>query len=893
MPLRARQTVANVLGIKLQGEDPFKELDRPGASMMSDRTDHTFVEEPPLVTDYLKSLIPSGQELYEYSLSLFPFLSWIGHYNLQWLLGDLVAGITIGAVVVPQGMAYAKLANLEVQFGLYSSFMGVLIYWFFATSKDITIGPVAVMSQLTGGIVADLAVALPDIEGHVIASALAILAGSIVLFIGLIRCGWIVDLISLTALSAFMTGSALNIVVGQIPSMMGITGFSTREAPYIVFIHTLQGLPRTTLDAAMGLSALAMLYLIRAGCSFAAKRWPQHQRLAFFLSTLRTVFVILLYTMISWLVNRGLPKDQVKFKILLDVPRGFQNAAVPVLNQRIASNLASYLPATVIVLLIEHIAISKSFGRVNNYTINPSQEMVAIGVTNMLGPFLGGYAATGSFSRTAIKSKAGVRSPFAGVITAAVVLLAIYALPAVFYYIPNASLAAVIIHAVGDLITPPNTVYQFWLVSPLENGIYATVCLSAAMLLYRILRAKGRFLGRVSVASMLDDHVVGDDSRRGGEYGTFTGSPEAPFRNVFLPITHADGSNPEVELDNPYPGIFIYRFAEGFNYTNASHSLAYMTEYIFAHTRRTNLESFERPGDRPWNDPGPSRRKLKAAAAAATGSAPSEDDGDNANRPTLKAIILDFSSVNHVDITSVQQLIDVRNQLDRYAAPDTVDWHIACISNRWAKRALAAAGFGYPTARPDVPHLRWRSIFSVAEIGGAQSAAAAAELEDNEKLLENTLRRHPSSAARSYATSRHRQRAPDLEAAIPTEGGSGASAKADDEGADGADGADGDRESDGGAGANGAKDTAAGVLAPAPALHAGRTVAVHGINRPLFHVDLTSALQSAVANVEARGEVATGLDAGGAVAGAGAGADGGSDAKAGSGEVTDSSGTLR
>lgn len=92
MPLRARQTVANVLGIKLQGEDPFKELDRPGASMMSDRTDHTFVEEPPLVTDYLKSLIPSGQELYEYSLSLFPFLSWIGHYNLQWLLGDLVAG---------------------------------------------------------------------------------------------------------------------------------------------------------------------------------------------------------------------------------------------------------------------------------------------------------------------------------------------------------------------------------------------------------------------------------------------------------------------------------------------------------------------------------------------------------------------------------------------------------------------------------------------------------------------------------------------------------------------------------------------------------------------------------------------------------------------------------
>jgi sodium-independent sulfate anion transporter 11 len=823
--------VAKALGINLR-----EDLEKPGASTFSERTDHTFVEESPQVLDYLTGLAPSRKEWYHYALSLFPFISWIGHYNVQWFLGDLVAGITIGAVVVPQGMAYAKLANLPVEFGLYSSFMGVLIYWLFATSKDITIGPVAVMSQLTGGIVADLAKTLPEYEGHEIASALGILAGAIVLFIGLARCGWIVDIISLTALSAFMTGSALNIVVGQIPAMMGISGFSTRDAPYLVFIHTLQGLPRTTLDAAMGLTALTMLYAIRAVCSYSAKRWPKHQRLIFFLSTLRTVFVILLYTMISWLVNRGLPKDQIKFKLLLDVPRGFQHAAVPVLNQKIASHLAGYLPATVIVLLIDHIAISKSFGRVNNYTINPSQEMVAIGVSNMLGPFLGGYPATGSFSRTAIKSKAGVRTPFAGVITAAVVLLAIYALPAVFYYIPNASLAAVIIHAVGDLITPPNTIYQFWLVSPLEvfiffvgvivtvfstieNGIYCTVCLSAAMLLFRILRAKGRFLGRVRVASVLDDHVVGDDFRP-IVYGTFTGSPEAPFRNVFLPITHADGSNPEVELDNPYPGIFIYRFSEGFNYTNASHSLEYMTEYIFAHTRRTNLTHFERQGDRPWNDPGPSRKKLKAAEAAGASAATADVD---TSKPTLKAIILDFSSVNHVDITSVQQLIDVRNQLDRYASPDTVDWHIACISNRWAKRALAAAGFGYPTMRPDVPHLRWKSIFSVAEIGGAQSAAAAAELEDNEKELESLHRRQ--------------SHAPDLEAGLAKGGDHSSQIET-------------------------AAEEHHGTSSAAPparttgcTLNSGRTVAVHGINRPLFHVDLTSALQSAIANVEARAEV--------------------------------------
>ncbi|KAK3394479.1 sulfate transporter family-domain-containing protein [Podospora didyma] len=825
------QFLAKSLGIKLQKREPYEDDVTRGESVLSRQSGDTFVEELPSTADYLAGLVPSGSQIQDYLISLFPFLSWIGYYNLQWLIGDLVAGITIGAVVVPQGMAYANLANLPVEFGLYSSFMGVLIYWFFATSKDITIGPVAVMSQVTGGIVADMKIALPDVPGHVIASALAILAGSIVIFIGLIRCGWIVDLISLTALSAFMTGSAINIAVGQIPTMMGITGFSTRDAPYLVFIHTLQGLPRTSLDAAMGLSALAMLYLIRGICSWVAGRWPKHQRLAFFLSTLRTVFVILLYTLISYLVNRGLPEDEVKFKILLHVPRGFQNAAVPVLNQRIASNLIGYLPATVIVLLIEHIAISKSFGRVNNYRIDPSQEMVAIGVTNMLGPFLGGYAATGSFSRTAIKSKAGVRTPFAGVITACVVLLAIYALPTVFYYISSASLSAVIIHAVGDLITPPNTVYQFWLVSPLEvviffvgvivtvfstieNGIYSTVCLSAAMLLFRILRARGRFLGRVKVTSVLDDNIIGDGQQSHSQYGTFTGSAEVPHRNVFLPITHSDGSNPEIELDNPYPGIFIYRFSEGFNYPNASHSLEYMVQYVFSRTRRTSPDQYNRPGDRPWNDPGPSRRKLKAAAAAGIEAGAV---GIDTSLPTLKAVILDFSSVNHVDITSVQQMIDVRNQLDRYAAPDVVDWHIACITNRWTKRALVSAGFGYPAEQPSGVRRRWKSIFSVAEIGGSQSAAAAAELEVNEKELGNPIGRKTI-------------RASDAEASLGlglAKRGSG-SEDVDPKAKDG----------------NAGRSPRVGI----------RAVAVHGLNRPLFHVDLTSALQSAIANVEARHE---------------------------------------
>ncbi|KAF6790298.1 sulfate permease [Colletotrichum sojae] len=525
--------------------------------------------------------------------------------------------------------------------------------------------------------------------------------------------------------------------------------------------------------------------------------------------------------MISWLVNMN-RRSNPMFKILGEVPRGFQDVGTPKIDTDLISAFLPFLPASVIVLVIEHVAISKSFGRVNNYTINPSQEFVAIGVTNVIAPFLGGYPSTGSFSRTAIKSKAGVRTPFAGVITGLIVLLAIYALTAVFFYIPSASLAAVIIHAMGDLITLPNTVYQFWRVSPLEvviffvgvfvtvfssieNGIYATVCISAVLLLWRILRGQGNFLGKVKVHSVVGDHVIGEDHRQMvGEYGTFNAGDNAA-RNVFLPIDHADGSNPEVSLDSPYPGIFIYRFSEGFNYPNASHSLEYLTDYIFERTRRTNLEAYGRLGDRPWNDPGPSRKAKKAAAQREA----------EENKPTLKAIILDFSSVNNVDLTSIQQLIDVRNQLDRYAAPDTVNWRIACINNRWTKRALVAASFGYPSDSGDSLQHRWKNIFSVAEIGGAESAAAVAEQEANEKEL--------SSHAKTARS-------------------------ADEE--TGKSGAYEDIDPVSSSGMHQEQRKQAGPRR--------RGVVVHGLNRPLFHVDLTSALQSAIANSEGRGEAAPG-----------------------------------
>lgn len=321
---RTVRGLAKVLGIKLQ--DPVEEIANTvtrGESVLSAQTNGSFFEDGPTASEWLRDQIPTRQEAGVYVKSLFPFLSWMGHYNLQWFSGDIVAGITIGAVVVPQGMAYALLAKLEPQFGLYSSFMGVMIYWIFGTSKDISIGPVAVLSTVVGTVVEDV-MSSPDAKGvpaHVIASALSIVAGCIVLAIGLLRCGWIVDLISITSLSAFMTGSAITIAASQLPSLMGLTGFSNRDPAYTVVINTLKHLREARLDAAMGLTALFLLYLIRHVLASAAERYPAHKRIIFFTNTMRTVFVILLYTMISWLANMHRRQDPL-FKVLGTVPKG-------------------------------------------------------------------------------------------------------------------------------------------------------------------------------------------------------------------------------------------------------------------------------------------------------------------------------------------------------------------------------------------------------------------------------------------------------------------------------------------------------------------------------------------------------------------------------------------
>lgn len=185
------------------------------------------------------------------------------------------------------------------------------------------------MSTIVGNVVIKVQDQHPDIPAEQIARGLSVICGSVLLFIGLIRLGWIVEFIPLVAITSFMTGAAISIAVGQFPALMGIRGVNTREAPYLVIINSLKNLGSSRLDAAMGISALCALYIVRWFCAFMSRKQPRRQKFWFFTSTLRMAFVVLLYTMVSWLANRNIDNAaDAKFRILGNVPRGRSLASI-------------------------------------------------------------------------------------------------------------------------------------------------------------------------------------------------------------------------------------------------------------------------------------------------------------------------------------------------------------------------------------------------------------------------------------------------------------------------------------------------------------------------------------------------------------------------------------
>ncbi|KAI8099862.1 sulfate transporter family-domain-containing protein, partial [Halteromyces radiatus] len=600
----------------------------------------------------------------DYAVSLFPIATWIHRYNIAWLLRDLIAGITVGIVVVPQSMGYAKIAQLPPQYGLYTAFVGLIVYCLFATSKDISIGPTAVMSLLVGQSITHITATNPNITGPEIAVTLSLLTGVIAMFIGLVRLGILVDFIPLTVVSGFMTASAVTICIGQWPKLFGIKTVNTQDPTYLIFGNFFKELPNTKLDVAFGLSALVWLYGVRFLCNYFSKRYPKYASLLFYFSITRNGLAVIFGTLIAFLINIG--KTTSPISILKTVPAGFQAMAVPRVDSDAIQAIATTLPSAVLILILEHVAIAKSFGRINDYTINPNQEIIAIGFTNIWASFFGAYPSTGSFSRTAIKARSGVKTPIAGIFSAVVVILALYALTPAFYYIPDAVLSAVVIHAVSDLVSGPSYLKRLFQVSiwellvfvvsvvvtfftTIDYGIYASVALAILILLFRIARPRFYSIGRIPLSS--------------------------PALDPALQYLYVPDNDPVLgHLAEPLPdGILMVRVDESLTYPNS----AYVTDRIISHcksfTRRA--QGVVNKGDRAWND---DANPIKDAARA--------------QLPLLHAVILDFSKVGRLDSSGLQAVVDAQTALNRYSGHH-VEFHFVNITDPSVRLNLILGGF--------------------------------------------------------------------------------------------------------------------------------------------------------------------------------------------------------
>jgi sodium-independent sulfate anion transporter 11 len=631
----------------------------------------------------------------------------------------------------------------------------------------------------------------------------------ILLFLGFFRLGWLIEFIPYPPISAFVTSAAITIVSTQIPTCLGITGINTRDSPYRVLISTLEHLPNAGLDASIGITSIILLFAIQKACAIMEVRQPSKKRTWSMLSSLRLTFTILLFTFISFLVHGKTSEDARKFRIVGAIEKGFSHAGVPKMDTELFGLIATELPAIVIILIVEHIAIAKEFGRMYGYKVIPSQEILAQGAANVLSPFVGGYVCTGSFGASAVLTKAGVRTPLAGLFSAGVLVLALYALTAVFYYIPNAALSGLIIHATINLIAPPHKLYKYWKYSPfelgiwivgvilamftdLETAIYAGIGLSFALILIRTARKPGKFTGRTRVTrvarSPKTEHVERLHSSASSVTETHdthdtletedSREPYSSARDVYLPMgTSRVAYNPKVSVEPAYPGVFIYRFAETFNYINQASHTDHLLTHILEHTRPTLPDDGLRPQDRLWSE---APRKV-----------PAPGEADVQMQPLLRAVILDFSNVNVIDLTSLQGLVDLRERLDRYAAPVAVEWHFAGVHNRWTRRALASADFGRPSTRNVDAIGNWCPAYTVS------TSFAGATLDDT---VEHRLRR------------KHTQ--------LDEESG----------------------------GTTAPKTGATGVMVEEKRCQ----VPIYGVDRPFFHVDLVDAVDAAVRDARRR-----------------------------------------
>ena len=423
-----------------------------------------------------------------------PILDWLPNYKKQFLKGDLNAGLTIGIMLIPQGIAYAMIAGLPPIYGLYTAMIPQVVYAIFGTSRQLSVGPVALDSLIVASGISTLAV-MGTNNFVEFAILLAFTMGVLQVSFGFLKLGFLVNFLSRPVISGFTSAAALIIGISQIQNLLGINIPRNNKIHLLlmdIYMH-IHEINWITFGIGVG-SVLILIFF---------KKFP------------KKIPAALLLVIIGVVIVKVFNLNEIGVKVIGDIPQGLPIFRMPNFSKKIIIDLLPLAITLSFIAFLEAISLAKAIElKHTNYKVVPNQELIAIGMGNIIGSFFQTYPATGGLSRSAVNNEIGANTPLASVFSAIVVALTLLFLTPLFYYLPQAVLGAIIIVAVFGLIDfkVPQQLFKYskkelailiitlliTAIVGVKEGVLTGVVLSLSMLIYRSTKPHMAILGNVT-----------------------------------------------------------------------------------------------------------------------------------------------------------------------------------------------------------------------------------------------------------------------------------------------------------------------------------------------------------------------------------------------------------
>ena len=429
--------------------------------------------------------------------SYLPFIDWISNYSSSYLKYDVVAGITVAVLLIPQGMAYALIAGLPPIYGLYAALTPQIVYALLGTSRQLAVGPVAMDSLLVAAGLGALSIVDPS-EYIQMAIVLALLMGSIQLLFGVLQMGFIVSFLSKPVINGFTSAAAIIIGLSQLKHLLGIQLPQSNQLHIVIQSLFNSDTPLHLMTFTIGVTSIVFILVIR--------KWNRKIPSA----------LIAVVLGILWLYVNGLDKQGVSVVGL--IPKGLPTFQIPTLEIETLKQLFPTALTLALVAFMEAISVAKAIEEKHkNYVVDANQELIALGSANFIGSLFQSYPATGGFSRTAVNNQAGAKTGMAALITALIVAFVLMFFTHWFYYLPKAVLASIIVVAVVNLIDFKFAVLLYkkrkdefavlvitfitTLFLGISEGILCGILISLLLLVYRASKPHHAFLGRIGTTN--------------------------------------------------------------------------------------------------------------------------------------------------------------------------------------------------------------------------------------------------------------------------------------------------------------------------------------------------------------------------------------------------------